>query len=74
MTTTVQIAPLPSSSVVKAEPQPNIGKDGIQDPVNPKTSNPDNLSPVLTEEHTAVTNDRPKRLRTQTQNYQAGSA
>ena len=58
-----QIAPLPSSNV-KLEPQPNIGHDVIQDPVTPKTSNADNLSPVLTEEHTAVTNDRPKRLRT----------
>ena len=64
-----QIAPIPSSSVVKVEPQPNIGHDAIQDPVTPKT---DSLSPVLTEEHTAVTNDRPKRLRTQTQNCQAG--
>ena len=69
-----QIAPLPSSSLVKAEPQPNIGHDVIQDPVTLKTSNADNLSPVLTEEHTAVTNDRPKRLRTQTQKYQAGFA
>ena len=69
-----QIAPLPSSSVVKAEPQPNIGHDAIQDPVTPKTSNADNLSQVLTEEHTEVTNDRPKRLRTQTQRYQAGFA
>ena len=69
-----QIAPLPTSSVVKAEPQPNIGHDVIQDPVTPKTSIVDNLSPVLTEEHTAVTNDRPKRLRTQTQKYQAGFA
>ena len=66
-----QIAPLPSSSVVKAEPQPNIGQDAIQDPVTPNTSNADNLSPVLTEEHTAITNDR---LRTQTQTYQAGFA
>ena len=69
-----QIAPLPSSSIVKVEPQPNIGQDAIQDPVTPKTSNADNLSPVLTEEHTTVTNDRPKRLRTQTQKYQAGFA
>ena len=69
-----QITPLPSSSVVKAEPQPNIGHDDIQDPVTPKTSNADNLSPVLTEEPTAVPNDRPKRLRTQTQKYQAGFA
>ena len=69
-----QIAPLPSSSVVKAEPQPNFGLDAIQDPVTPKTSNADNLSPVLTEEHTAIINDRPKRLRTQTQKYQAGFA
>ena len=59
--------PLPSSSVVEVEPQPNI--DAIQDLVTPKT---DSLSPVLTEEHTAVTNDRPKRLRTQTQKYRAG--
>ena len=69
-----QIASLPTSSVVKAEPQLNIDHDAIQDPVTPKTSNADNLSPVLTEEHTAVTNDRPKRLRTQTQKYQAGFA
>ena len=69
-----QIAPLPSSSVVKIEPQSNIGHDAIQDPVTPETSNADNLSPVLTEEHIAVTNDRPKRLRTQTQKYQAGFA
>ena len=69
-----QIAPLPSSSVVKAEPQPNIGHDVIRDPVTPKTSNADNLSPVLTEERTTVTNDRPKRIRTQTQKYQAGFA
>ena len=69
-----QIEPLPSSNVVKVEPQPNIGHDAIQDPVTPKTSNADILSPVLTEEHTAVTNDRPKRLRTQTQKYQAGFA
>ena len=55
-----QIAPLPLSSVVKAEP--NIGHDSIQDPFTPKINNADNLSPVLTEEHTAVTNDRPKRL------------
>ena len=69
-----QIAPLPSSSVVNVEHQPNIGHDAIQDPVTSKTSNADNLSPVLTEEHTAITNDRPKRLRTQTQKYQAGFA
>ena len=69
-----QIAPLPTSNVVKVEPQPNIRHDAIQDPVTPKTSNADNLSPVLTEEHTAVTNDRPKRLGTQTQRYQAGFA
>ena len=69
-----QIASLPSSDVVKVEPQPNIGHDAIQDPVTPKTSNDDNLSPVMTEEHTAVTNDRPKRLRTQTQKFQAGFA
>ena len=69
-----QIAPLPSSSVVKAELQPNVGQDAIQDPVTPKTSDADNLSPVLTEEKTAVSNDRPKRLRTQTQKYQAGFA
>ena len=67
-----QIAPLPSSSVVKVEPQPNIGHDAIQDSVTPKTGNTDNVSPVLTEEHTAVTNERTKRLRTQTQKYQAG--
>ena len=59
---------------MKAEPQPNIGHDAIQHPVTPKTSNADNLSPVLTEEHTAVTNDRPIRLRIQTQKYQAGFA
>ena len=69
-----QIAPLPSSNVVKVEHQPNFGHDTIQDPVTPKTGNANNLSPVLTEEHTAVTNDRPKRLRTQTQKYQAGFA
>ena len=69
-----QIAPLPSSSVVKAEPQPNIGHDTIQDPVTPKTSNTDGLDTVITEEHTTVTNDRPKRLRTPTQKYQAGFA
>ena len=67
-----QIASLPSSDVVKVEPQPNIGHDAIQDPFTIKTSNADSLSPVLTEEHTAATNDRPKRLRTQTQKYQAG--
>ena len=49
----------------------NLRHDAIQDPVTPKTSNADSLSPVLTEEHTAVTNDRPQRLRTQTQKYQA---
>ena len=69
-----QIAPPPSSSVVKVEPQANIGHDAIEDPVTPKTSNVDNLIPVLTEEHTAITNDRLKRLRTQTQKYQAGFA
>ena len=69
-----QIAPLPSSSVVKVEPQPNIGHDATEDPVTPKTSNADNLSPVLTEEYTTISNDRPKRLRTQTQKYQAGFA
>ena len=69
-----QIASLPSSDVVKVEPQPNIGHDAIQDPVTPKTSNADSLSPVHTEEHTTVTNDRSKRLRTQTQTYQAGFA
>ena len=69
-----QIAPLPSSDIVKAEPQPNIGHDAIQDPVIPKTSNADSLSPALIEEDTTVTNDRPKRLRTQTQKYQAGFA
>ena len=36
-----QIASLASSSVVKAEPQPNIGHDAIPDPVTPKTSNID---------------------------------
>ena len=61
-----QIASLPSSEAKKVELQPNIGHDAIQDPVTPKTSNAFNLSPVLTEEHTAITNDRPKRLRTQT--------
>ena len=66
-----QIAPLPSSDVVKVEPQPNIGHDAVQDPVIPKTSNADSLSPVHIEEHTAVTNDRPILLRTQTQKYQA---
>ena len=69
-----QIAPLPSSSVVKAEPQPNIGHDAIQDPVTPKTSKTDGLYPVITEEHTAITNDIPKRLRTQTQKYKGGFA
>ena len=69
-----QIASLPSSDLVKVEPQPNIGHDAIQDPVTPKISNADSLSPVLTEEHTTATNDRPKRLRTQTQKYQAGVA
>ena len=38
----------------------------IQDPVTLKSSNTDGLSPVLTEEHTAAIDDRPKRLRTQT--------
>ena len=66
-----QIASLPSSDVVKVERQPNIGHDAIQDPVTPKTSNADSLSPVLAEENTALTNDRPKRLRSQTQKYQA---
>ena len=69
-----QIATLPSSIEVKAEPQPNIGHDAIQDPVTPKTSNTDGSSPVITEEHTAITNDTPKLLRTQTQKYQAGFA
>ena len=69
-----QIASLPSTNVVNVEPQPNIGQDVIQDPVTPKTSNADNFSPVITEEHTVVTNDRPKQLRTQTQGYQAGFA
>ena len=69
-----QIAPLSSSSVVKAEPQPNIGHDAIQDPITPKTSNTDGSSPVITEEHTAITNDRLKRLGTQTQKFQAGFA
>ena len=69
-----QIASLPSSSVVKSEPQPIIGHDAIQGPVTPKTSNTDGSSPVITEEHTKVTNDRPKRLRTLTQKYQAGFA
>ena len=69
-----QIASLTSSDAKKVELQPNFGHDAIQDPVTPKTSNADHLSPVLTDEHTAVTNDRPKRLRTQTQKYQAGFA
>ena len=59
---------------MKEEPQLNIGPDAIRDPVTPKTSNADSLSPVLTEERTTVTNDRPKRLRTKTQKYQAGFA
>ena len=69
-----QIEPLPSSGIVKVEPQPNIGHDAIQDPFIPKTNNTDGLSPVLTKEHTAAVNDRPERLRTQTQEYQAGFA
>ena len=69
-----QIASLPSSDIVKLEPQSNIWHDGIQDPVTPKTSNADRLSLVLTEEHTAETNDRPKRLRTHSHKDQAGFA
>ena len=64
-----QIASLPSSDVEKVKSQPNIGHD----PVTPKTSNANSLSPVLTEEHTRVTNDRPKRLRTQTQTIKQDS-
>ena len=59
-----KLASLPSSDVVKVEPQPNIGHDAIQDPVTPKTSNAESLNPVLPEEHTEVTNGRPKRIRT----------
>ena len=59
------MAPLPSSHVVQVEPRPNTGHDAIKNPVCPKTSHTDGLSLVFTEEHTTVTNDRPKRLRTQ---------
>ena len=66
-----QIAPLPSPDVVKVEPHVNVGLDASQDPITPKTSNTDGLSPVLAEEHTAVNNDTRKLLRTQNEKYQA---
>ena len=64
-----QISSLLSSEVVKVGPENNIGHDAIQDPVTSKTSKTNALSPVLSQKHTAAANDRPKRLRTQTQRF-----